>query len=313
VRAIGHLDVRFERADNGGLSRNRRSGARTMAIESPTNPKEARATCRLVAALVLLACRLPGAQGAEPPQSRLLVVGHRGLMQQAPENTLAGFRACLALRVGFEFDVARTRDGQLVCLHDATLDRTTDGQGKLSDRTASEVHRFDAGARFDPAFRGERVPAIDEIFALLAAEARGETLIAVDMKATGEGIEEQVVRLAEQRKVLDRLLFIGATIQSAEVRSRLHATSRHARTARLATEASEIDAVLADDQADWVYVRFLPTPGAVERIHRAGKRVFLAGPLVAGKELAHWREAATVGIDGVLTDFPLELMRQLRN
>ena len=50
-----------------------------------------------------------------------LVVAHRGLLRHAPENTLANFRACLELRLGFEFDVARTKDGHLVCIHDDTL------------------------------------------------------------------------------------------------------------------------------------------------------------------------------------------------
>ena len=53
------------------------------------------------------------------------VVGHRGLLRESPENTLATFRDCLELRIGFELDVRRSRDGHLVCIHDDTLDRTT--------------------------------------------------------------------------------------------------------------------------------------------------------------------------------------------
>src|SRR5436853_7915114 len=87
---------------------------------------------------------------AAEPRPRM--VGRRGLMHAAPECTLAGFRACLALRVGFEFDVRRTNDGALLCLHDATLDRTTDGHGPLADLTSAQVRMLDAGARFDRAF-----------------------------------------------------------------------------------------------------------------------------------------------------------------
>src|SRR5207244_3967682 len=105
---------------------------------------------------------------AAEPSKRPLVVGHRGLMHVAPECTLARFKACLSLRVGFEFDVRRTKDGQLVCLHDTTLDRTTDGKGTLANSTLDELRRLDGGVRFDPAFRGERIPTIDEIFALAA-------------------------------------------------------------------------------------------------------------------------------------------------
>jgi glycerophosphoryl diester phosphodiesterase len=249
-------------------------------------------------------------QAVEP--RRPLVVGHRGLMHMAPECTLSGFRACLALHVGFEFDVRRTKDGQLVCLHDPTLDRTTDGRGNLADFTLDQVRKLDAGSRFDQTFRGERIPQISEIFALLEQEARTDVLLAVDLKEAGDGLEETIVRLAESRNLLDRLLFIGLTIESAEVRSRLKAASRRTLAARLATGPAEISAVLADTEADWVYVRFLPSRDDMKRIHAASKRAFIAGPLVAAEEKDNWSRAAELGIDAVLTDFPLELARLLR-
>ena len=88
--------------------------------------------------------RPPLAAAADP-----VVVGHRGLPTHVPEQTPAAFRACLDLRVGVELDVRRTRDGQLVCLHDATLDRTTDGKGKLADVSLRELKQLDAGVRAD--------------------------------------------------------------------------------------------------------------------------------------------------------------------
>jgi glycerophosphoryl diester phosphodiesterase len=264
----------------------------------------------LVFALLTMSAFAATAAAAEPAHP--LVVGHRGLLTHAPENTLAAFRACLALRVGFEFDVRRTKEGELVCLHDATLDRTTNGQGKLADRTLAEVRQLDAGAGFDRAFTGERIPTVKEIFALLAEQGTNHSLIAVDMKDTGDGIEAAVVRLAEKHKVLSRLIFIGATIESAEVRRRLHTANAQASTARLAAKPEEIDAALADDDCSWVYVRFLPAGETVERIHRAGKRIFIAGPLVAGEEPENWTKAAELQFDGILTDHPLELKKLRR-
>jgi glycerophosphoryl diester phosphodiesterase len=83
-------------------------------------------------------------------QPRPLIVAHRGLLRHAPENTLANFRACLELRLGLEFDVQRTRDGRLVCIHDGTVDRTTGGTGKVAEMTLEEVRKLDAGSWFDP-------------------------------------------------------------------------------------------------------------------------------------------------------------------
>jgi glycerophosphoryl diester phosphodiesterase len=239
------------------------------------------------------------------------VVGHRGLVQAAPENTLAAFSACLQLRVGFEFDVRRTKDGQLVCLHDASLDRTTSGRGPLAQQTFAELRKLDAGKWFDPAFAGERVPSIPEIISLIAASPAG-SLAAVDLKDAGDGLEEEVVRLADEKQVLERLVFIGLTIESPEIRARLRKANPQVSTARLAKSPDDIAAVLADANSDWVYVRFVPTREQAAEIHRAKKRVFIAGPLVAGNESKNWQAAAEAGIDAILTDYPLELAKQLR-
>ena len=247
---------------------------------------------------------------AEP--ERPLVVGHRGLLHAAPENTLAGFTACLELRVGFEFDVRRSKDGELVCLHDATVDRTTNGKGPLAELLSKDVFRLDAGGWFGRRFRGERVPRVAEILSQIEKRGSEATLIAVDLKETGDGIEESLIRLAERHHVLDRLVFIGETIESNEVRGRLRAASPNAQLARLAPAADKVGEVIDDRQANWVYVRFLPSPESVGQVHRAGKRLFLAGPLVASEMRENWTQAAGLGIDAVLTDFPLELSRMLR-
>ena len=105
---------------------------------------------------------------AADPVVAPFIVAHRGLLRHAPENTLANFRACLELRIGFEVDVQRTKDGHLVCIHDDTVDRTTNGTGKVSDLTLAELKTLDAGSWFDPAFRGEQVPTLDEVFETLS-------------------------------------------------------------------------------------------------------------------------------------------------
>jgi glycerophosphoryl diester phosphodiesterase len=263
-----------------------------------------------LAMLLVLANSLSAPAGDRkpaPPQ----VVAHRGLFRHAPENTLAAFRACLELRTGFEFDVRRSRDGRLICIHDATLDRTTNGTGRVSDQTLEELRRLDAGSWFDPAFRGERIPTVDEVFALLARYRNRLVLVAVDVKDADPQIEADLVELARKHRVLDRLVFIGRTIEHREVRRRFKKANPSAQTAVLVSGPDEFDGELAGD-ADWIYVRYLPSRDAVRQAHRAGKRVFLAGPLVAGYEEANWQEASDAGLDAVLTDFPLELNRMRR-
>jgi glycerophosphoryl diester phosphodiesterase len=252
---------------------------------------------------------LPAAE--PPPAGQVRIVAHRGLLKHAPENTAAAFRSCLALRLGFELDVQRTKDGRLVCLHDTTLDRTTNGRGDASAMTWKELQRLDAGTWFDPAFRNERIPLMDDVFAMIA-RSRHPVLIAVDVKIADPNVERDLVKLAVEHKILDRLVFIGRTIESADMRKRFKTADRNARTARLAKSRDELRDVLKDPQADWAYVRFIPTADDVAAIHRAKKRVILVGPKVAGKEPANWKAAVANGVDAILTDYPLELRKAVR-
>jgi glycerophosphoryl diester phosphodiesterase len=260
--------------------------------------------------LILAAVAAGGAEKAGAGDRTPRIVAHRGLLRHAPENTVANFRACLELRIGFEFDVRATRDGQLVCLHDPTLDRTTSGTGPVSARSLAEVRRLDAGRWFDPAFAGERVPTVEEVLTLLAEYPRSDVLVAVDLKA--ENVAAEVVRMAERLGVLPRLLFIGNAISEPSVRDQVRGASARAHTAALANHAGEFAGALAADNADWVYVRFLPSPEQAAAAHRAGKPIFLAGPTVSGTEPENWRRAAEVGTDAILTDDPLALSASLR-
>ena len=119
--------------------------------------------------------------------ARIRVVGHRGAAARAPENTIASLAR--GMRDGadeVEFDVQRTKDGQLVCLHDETLDRTTSGRGPLRDRTLSEVRELDAGSHFAPEFSGERLPSLADVCAWATA-AGADLSVELKQPAPGEG------------------------------------------------------------------------------------------------------------------------------
>ena len=95
---------------------------------------------------------------------RPYVMAHRGASGYAPENTLAAFR--LAVRQGadlLETDLRFTKDDKLVCIHDATVDRTTDGHGAVSDMTLAEIKKLRIRSQFDDRCPNERVPTLDEL------------------------------------------------------------------------------------------------------------------------------------------------------
>ncbi|HBN74711.1 MAG TPA: hypothetical protein DD473_02590 [Planctomycetaceae bacterium] len=263
----------------------------------------------LLLLLFALAAAYANVDAAE--QTQPLIVAHRGLLRHAPENTLANFRACLELRLGFEFDVEQTKDGHLVCIHDSTVDRTTNGTGNVSDLTLSQIRELDAGSWFDPKFVSEKVPTIEEVLKLVTEYRQHEVLIAVDLK-TG-GVEREVVQLAQTHNVLNRLLFIGRTISDPNVREQLKQASKYAECAAVANNADEFSKALADTDAEWVYFRYLPSKEQMEAVRNAGKRSFIAGAKVAGNIPDNWQYCNDVGLDAILTDYPLDLRQVLED
>jgi glycerophosphoryl diester phosphodiesterase len=143
-----------------------------------------------------------------------LVIAHRGDSAHRPENTLAAFAG--ALEVGatiVELDVQLTRDGEVVVLHDPTLDRTTDKAGDVRRMTLAEVRAASAGypALFGDAYAGERVPTLAEVLALVRERAR--VMIEVKAESVTEdeqgGIEARAVDVVRRLEMADRVALIS--------------------------------------------------------------------------------------------------------
>jgi glycerophosphoryl diester phosphodiesterase len=102
-----------------------------------------------------------------PQQAQPQVIAHRGDSAHAPENTLSAFQGAVQSGAGWlEMDVQRTKDGRLVVMHDATVDRTTDGSGRVADLTFDEIQSLHIGS-------DERVPAFEETIGLAKAAGVG--------------------------------------------------------------------------------------------------------------------------------------------
>ncbi|MBY0460064.1 MAG: hypothetical protein K2V38_22335, partial [Gemmataceae bacterium] len=139
------------------------------------------------------------------------LIGHRGARESAPENTLASIRA--AARQGatwVEVDVALTRDGMPVVLHDETLERTTSGTGALADIDWADLRHLDAGSWFDPEFAGARVPSFEALLNLALALGLG---LNAEIKPTpGRGAEtaEAALNTLKRRWPADRPLLVSS-------------------------------------------------------------------------------------------------------
>ena len=103
-----------------------------------------------------------------PPKNLPLIFGHRGASAHAPENTLSSFELALTQgAAGVELDAKLSADGAVVVIHDQTVDRTTDGNGKVNQLNLADLKKLDAGSRFSPNFKGERIPTLEEVFSAI--------------------------------------------------------------------------------------------------------------------------------------------------
>jgi len=129
----------------------------------------------------------------------MLKIGHRGACGYAPENTLLSFKKALQLGVDMiEFDVQSCKTGELVVIHDDKVNRTTDGKGKVKDKTFKELRALDAG-------RGQKIPTFKEVLNLL----QGKCQMNIELK--GKGVAEKVAlelakRLQNGARVKDFLV-----------------------------------------------------------------------------------------------------------
>jgi len=137
------------------------------------------------------------------------VIGHRGNRAHAPENTLESLLQAVALGAdALEFDLRLSRDGRLVMFHDLTLERTTDGQGPLAQRTLAELKTLDAGAKFTPdggrSFpwrgRGVRVSSFDEVIDALPRDL--PCIVELKTPAATEPLRQAVRRHGIERRII---------------------------------------------------------------------------------------------------------------
>lgn len=137
---------------------------------------------------------------------------HRGAMGTHPENTLVAFRE--AVQAGahmIEFDVQLTKDNEMVVIHDATVDRTTDGKGNVSELTLAEIQKMDAGSWKSPDFAGEHIPTLDETLSIMPYN--------VWLNVHIKGEKDIAVRIAKKLAKENRLhqAFLACGTKSAEM------------------------------------------------------------------------------------------------
>jgi glycerophosphoryl diester phosphodiesterase len=235
------------------------------------------------------------------PLDSIRVIAHRGGPRYAPENTLAAFaHAAEAGADMLECDVHMTKDGELIIIHDETLERTTNGSGLVADHTLEELRRLDAGG-------GEHLPTLREYIEL--GKATGvELLIELKSPHLYPGIEARVVQALDDAHYLHR-----SVLQSFDFASlrRLRQLNPAVRLGALYGEG-QLDVSWPPADAEFVCPMaemVLINPGMVRTAHLEGRQMFVWFGYLEGPWM--YRFLQTFGVDGVIADDPVTLRELL--
>ena len=142
------------------------------------------------------------------------ICAHRGENSTFPENTIPAFKEAVRLGVQqVEFDVAKTKDGAMVLMHDLTVNRTTDGKGKVADLTLEEIKSLDAGIKKGEQFKGVRIPTLDEAIDVFPRNI----WLNIHLKK-GPEVAKDVARLLKEKNRLQQAFLACSIEQAAEAR-----------------------------------------------------------------------------------------------
>ncbi|AIE82332.1 glycerophosphodiester phosphodiesterase family protein [Actinotignum schaalii] len=227
---------------------------------------------------------------------------HRGLSADAPENTMAAFRA--AYQAGFtwiETDVDITADGTLPLVHDATLERTTTGHGRVDELRATDLETLDAGSWFSPGFAGEKIPTLAQLVDFALETGMG---INIEMKPSAQGgeqaraliraVAQQARRLGSERALVSSF----SHLQLAEFARQVPEIPRGALFER-ATFGPDWRTVLDLTDARYLHLSNDAVTAAVVAQARAAGRdvhVYTVNNPERARQLERW------GVAGIFTD-----------
>ena len=251
--------------------------------------------------LLIVAAALAVGADAMASMNRLLVEAHRGNSSVAPENTLASINAAVGSADLTEFDVRETADGELVLMHDSTVNRTTDGTGALSSLTSSQIAALDAGSWFSASFAGEPVPTMSN--AISFALSKGITPL-VERKAGGAQTYHNE--------------FVGTGVHPADFRvisfdwsfldgmNKLNSAYNLGALGSGALDQGVINSALAQgiDFLDWAHSGV--TQATVDLVHANGMELHVW----TVNDASRMQQLIDFGVDGVTTDRP-ETLQQL--
>jgi len=231
-----------------------------------------------------------------------IIFGHRGASKYAPENTIAAFE--LALSQGaeaFELDTMLSADGVPVVIHDRTVDRTTDGSGKVDQINTKKLFAMDAGSTYSTKYVNERIPLLEEVFMVF----KNRALINVELKNghnPTDALPDKVIEIANRIDVLDQLLFSSFFPSNLEKITKL---TPWAHVALLCSKGLlgylHRSKVFSSVSPDYIHPHFKDiTKSYIEKQHHMNRKV---NTWTVNKQ-TNMIGLINQGVDGIITDDP---------
>lgn len=221
-----------------------------------------------------------------------LKIGHRGARAYEPENTILSFKRALELGVNaIELDVRKTKDNELVVIHDAEVDRTTNGKGLVSELTLSEIKKLSTE-------KGEKIPTLEEALDFIDRKAK----ILVEIKEVG--IEDKVLDIIRKKGLEDNVIIISFY---EEALKRIRELDDSIKTGLIYVKHKDPvgSALLLKAQYLLPMYKFIYLP-LLNKAHEKGLKI-IAWTINTPEEA---REYAKMGVDGIASDKP-DILRDL--
>jgi len=228
------------------------------------------------------------------------IYAHRGASGTHPENTLAAFNEAAQLDIhGVELDVHLTKDGELVVIHDESINRTSNGEGYIKDMTIGELRAFDFGSWFGEQFTGEKIPTLEEVLAIYKNTTHH---VNIELKSDifpYEGMGRKVLQTIEKLNMADRVVISSFDHEAIQ---NIKQTAPHIEVALLTMEVM-VDA--------YDYARFIPADALHIHLPTAQRKMtkdaLLKGAIIrvfTVNEIEYALALQHLGVHAIFTDFP---------
>ena len=241
---------------------------------------------------------------------RPIIFAHRGDFAHAPENTLPSFQQALQKGAdGVELDAKLTSDGHVIVIHDSTVDRTTDGKGRVTSLTLEAIRKLDAGRWFNEKFAGTKVPLLEEVFEMVGTD-KMINIELTNYSSPRDGLVVKVCELIKRHNNHSQILFSSFFSSNLKIAAQTLPEIPRGLLAMpgwVGLWARSFGFMFGDYQALHPHISNASRE-QMQRAHRLKRRVHVwtANTPEEINRLKEW------GVDGIITDEPQTAVRALR-